>query len=286
MRVLILGASGLLGRALCAEAKYRKLEVISAARASTDVLLDIADLKSLQHTLFDLSPDLVINAAADVNLANCEANPNAAFATNAAPAQILAEWSAKTDRQFVQISTDHFFDGDGRDKHDESAPVTLLNQYARSKFAAENFALQSKFSLVVRTSIVGFHPDQRGFAAWAMNSIINRKAMTLFADFYGSSIDIDTFSTAIFDLIEERSSGLLNLASCEVSSKQEFVLALAKTAQVDLNWAETGSVTALSPIRARSLGLDVNKAEKMLGRRLPNLNDVCKKLLSSWKSNL
>ncbi len=56
----------------------------------------------------------------------------------------------------MQISTDHYFCGQGDLKHDESAPVTLLNEYARTKYAGEAFALTNPEACVIRTNVVGF----------------------------------------------------------------------------------------------------------------------------------
>jgi dTDP-4-dehydrorhamnose reductase len=284
MRILILGATGLLGRGLMAEAKKRKFTPLGAARSGTDYAVDLTQAGSLEALLDQCMPEQIINAAAMVDLAACEAEPDLAHRINAGPAQILAYWSAHAEVPFVQISTDHFFDGDGSAKHKEGAPTTLCNAYARSKSAAETYALKASRALVVRTSLAGFHPDGRGFAHWAMDALEQRKPLTLFDDFYGSLIDVQTFSATLFDVMAKNASGVLNLASCEVSSKKQFILALAKAAGIDPDWAQTGSVSALKPKRACSLGLDVGKAEAVLGRALPGRDAVCAKLVKQWRA--
>ncbi len=284
MRALVLGGTGLLGRALVLEARQRGFEIISAARSNSDHNIDLCEDAALDHLLGALSPDLVINAAAIVNLAACEADPQLAHRLNARPAEVLAHWSSATNTPFVQVSTDHFFDGGGDAKHDEQAPITLLNTYARSKYAGEEYALQSDHALVVRTSLAGFHPDGRGFAHWAMDALHNHKPLTLFDDFYGSIIDVHSFSEALFELLNKDARGLFNLASSDVSSKKGFTLGLANAANIKLDWAQNGSVRGLMPRRARSLGLDVQKAETALGRALPGRDAVCAKLITEWET--
>jgi len=173
MRILILGGTGLLGRALCAEAKRRGHEPHSAARSHADYTLDLCEEDCLASVLAEAKPDMVINAAALIDLAACEADPVRADHINARPARILACWSHQTGKPFVHISTDHFFDGDGDAKHDEQAAVVLCNAYARSKYTAEQNALTAPLAFIVRTSIAGFHPDGRGFAQWALDSLQN-----------------------------------------------------------------------------------------------------------------
>ena len=284
MRILILGGTGLLGRALYSEAMKRGHKPMSAARHNADYHLDLQDENALKKLLPKTSPDMIINAAALVDLAACEAAPDLAHTINARPAHILAKWSAQTGTPFVHISTDHFFDGDGDAKHDERAPITLCNAYARSKYAGEGFALEAPNALVLRAALVGFHPDGRGFAHWAMHALQNRKPLTLFDDFYGSLIDIETFSAALFDLWERQAKGLFNLASADVSSKKDFILALALAAGITPGPVQTGSVTALTPRRARSLGLDVGKAEAVLGYALPGREAVCAALVEQWRA--
>jgi dTDP-4-dehydrorhamnose reductase len=284
MRILILGATGLLGRGLMVEARKRKFTPLGAARSGTDYTVDLTQAGSLEALLDQCMPEQIINAAAMVNLAACEAEPDLAHQINAGPAQILAHWSAKTGAPFVQISTDHFFDGDGSAKHDEGAPTTLCNVYARSKFAAETYALKASRALVVRTSLAGFHPDGRGFAHWAMDALEHRKPLTLFDDFYGSLIDVQTFCAALFDVMAKNASGVFHLASREVSSKKQFILALADAAGINPDWAKTGSVSVLKPKRARSLGLEVSKAETLLGRTLPGRGAVCAALVNQWRA--
>jgi len=284
MRILILGGTGLLGRALCAEAKRRGHEPHSAARSNADYTLELCEEDSLASVLAKAKPDMVINAAALVDLAACEADPVRADHINARPARVLARWSHKSAKPFVHISTDHFFDGDGNAKHDEQAALVLCNAYARSKYAGEQHALAAPLALIVRTSIAGFHPDRRGFAQWALDSLQNHKSLTLFGDFYGSIIDTPTFSTALFNLIEQKQTGLINLASRDVSSKKEFILGMAAAAGIKADGAKTGSVSALVPRRARSLGLDVKLAEQKLGYALPGRAEVCASLVSQWRA--
>jgi len=286
MRILILGGTGLLGRVLCAEAKRRGHVPHSAARTDADYTLDLGDDGALEALLEMANPDMVINAAALIDLAACEADPVRADHINARPARILADWSHQTTRPFAHISTDHFFDGDGDAKHDEQAAVVLCNAYARSKYAAEQHALAVSLALVVRTSIAGFHPDGRGFANWALNALKKHEPMTLFEDFYGSVIDTATFSAALFDLITQNQTGLINLASRDVSSKKDFILELAKAAGLTGQGAKSGSVRELAPRRARSLGLDVKRAEQKLGYDLPGRAEVCQTLVSQWRAQV
>lgn len=287
VRILILGSTGLLGQALV---RYCQLHAIAylGVSSSTQPAVDVTQPEIVRAVIEPFQPTHVINTVALVNLAQCEANPELAKAINATPAEYLAQWAQEYGYQLVQISTDHYYTGDGTALHTEDAPVTLLNEYARTKHQSEQFALEKPESLVVRTNIVGFRgkASQPTFAEWAIETLAQQKPLTLFHDFYTSSIDVTTFSTLLFDLIEKNTTGLINLASRDVASKQQFVTALARALNLSADYAEIGSIfDTVSPVqRAESLGLDVSKAEALLGYPCPTLEDVTAQLAREYQA--
>lgn len=285
-KVTILGATGMLGRAMAAEGRRRRHSVIGIARSGADINIDVGNADELDAALICTQPDIVINCAAMTGVDACENDPGRAYLVNARPASILAESAAKLGAYMIQISTDHFFSGDGAVLHGEAAPVTLLNEYARTKYAGEAFALTDPGALVVRTNVVGFR-GQAGnptFVEWVIHALRHRLPVTLFDDYFTSSIDVGQFSAALFDLLPARPSGVLNIGACRASSKKEFVEALAKGLDLPTEHCAAGSVRSLSGApRAESLGLDVSRVEQLLGRALPDLRDVVDSLSQEYR---
>jgi dTDP-4-dehydrorhamnose reductase len=281
MLTLVFGATGLLGQALMAEGRRRGMHPVGAARKNTDYAIDLADARRIAELIADVTPALIINAAANTNFDGCERDPGGAYLVNARAVAIMAEQCRAVGARFVQISTDHFFAGDGAKQHGESASVTLVNEYARTKYAGEGFALAFAGSLVLRTNITGFRGwiGQPTFVEWAIDALVNRHPLKLFDDYYTSTIDVITFSRLLFDLVDTEATGLLNLASRTVSSKLQFIQKLGTALGVLPDWAESASVRNLPIPRAESSGLDVGKAERLLGHSLPTLEDVCHALV-------
>lgn len=281
MRVIIIGGTGLLGQALQKEVKKRNYECYTVARKNADINLDITNDNDLEEVILDKKPDIVINACAIVNHKICDENPGLAYLTNARPSSILANLSKIYNYKYVYISTDGYFNGDGRLKHSETANIKLLNEYARTKYVGECFSLTNEKSLVVRTNIVGFRgkSEQPTFVEWVIKTLKNQEDMTLFDDYYTSSITVTQFSKSLLDLIEKNVLGVINLASSDVSSKKEFIEKLAEKFNFPLDNTRTGKVSELTTSkRADSLGLDVSKAEKLLGYNLPGLDEVIEQL--------
>lgn len=285
MRIVIFGATGMLGQALCQEARSRNAFLTGVARSEADVCLDIRDSKRVEETIVRLRPDVVINSAAITNLSTCEHDPGAAYLVNARPVSVMASACRQLGAYFVQISTDHYWVNDSGKAHSESDQVQLLNEYARSKYVGEAFALTNTDALVVRTNIVGFRRrGQQTFLEWVVSSLVARQPMTLFGDFYTSSIGVSAFAAALFALMERRPRGVLNLAASEVCSKKTFIELVADALSLDTAETVIGSVASIEgPVRANSLGLDVRKAESILGHRLPDARQVVATLAEEYR---
>jgi dTDP-4-dehydrorhamnose reductase len=273
-RLLVLGDTGLAGSAIMAAARARGLAPVGASRRGARPV-DLCDAAAVRALLDEVSPTLVINAAALVSVADCEGDPARAWLVNARPAALIADIARQAQIRFVQVSTDHFYTGDGRRAHREDEPVVLLNDYARSKYAAEAFALTSPDALVVRTNILGLKSATGGsFGEWALGVIEADAEAVLFEDQFVSILDVWRFADDLLDLAAGPASGVINLASSEVFSKAELVEALAAAMGRTLTRARRGSVASLDVRRPDSLGLDVRRAEAILGRRSPGLQEV------------
>lgn len=287
VRLLVLGSTGMLGQAMLAQARAREWPCRGAARSGAECSVDVTDLTALEALVDEVRPSAVVNCVAITNLVDCEERPALAYAVNARAPGLLAELSLDRGIDFVQVSSDHFFTGDGAAAHDEKARVRLVNEYARTKYAGEVFALTAPTTLAVRTNIVGLRrwPGRPTFVEWALDAVENDRPLTLFEDFFTSSMHGRACSTAILDLIQIRARGLVNIASSQVASKREFVQAIARALGVELSRVSAGSVRGLTPRRAESLGLDVTRAESLLGCRLPDLHDTVRAVVEEYRGH-
>ena len=276
----------MLGQALLAEAGARDLRMSGAARKGADHACDLTEGGVAAALVASLRPKLVINAVALTDLNACESDPGLAYRVNARAVSLLAEACRAAGSRLLHVSTDHFFSGDGAAAHGEVAPVALVNEYARSKFAGEAFALALPGALVLRTNITGFRgwAGKPTFAEWLIGAIERDDEMTLFDDFWTSTLDARSFARAALDLAAAGTAGLLNVASRSIASKRMFAEALAGALGHTMTRAKAGSVAALPVRRAESAGLDVKVAQSILGRTLPDLGEVTAALVSEYKS--
>ena len=287
MTHLVFGASGMLGLQLVRELQTRGNQVEGASRHGPDHLLDVCVADETASIIRRTAPAGVWNAAAMVNIALCERDNAAAYAVNARAVSVMVQACKETGSRLVQVSTDHYYVGQEAMRHDEQAEVHLVNEYARTKLAGEAFALTHRDALIIRTNITGFRgvASQPTFAEWAFDVVFGDRQVTLFHDMHVSTLDTSNFCKAACDLQQSGATGILNVASRDVFTKKVFIETLAKRLGRTLSKAKVGSVSGLEPPRADSLGLDVNRAEAILGYRLPGLIEVVDTLIAEFKGS-
>ncbi|MBI5718021.1 MAG: sugar nucleotide-binding protein [Burkholderiales bacterium] len=281
--VMVIGHTGLLGQALMRVAGERGLRTLGISRRTVPGL-NLARQADLAPFLDRLAPSLVINAAAITDLASCEADASAALELHVRLPGLLAEWSRQRGTPWVQVSTDHYWNDIENTLHAEEAPVSPPNTYARTKHAGEELALRNPNCLVLRTNLVGFRGRSGAptFVEWALAALAAGEPFDAYTDVWASSIEAHQFAHALFDLVKMGTTGLLNLASREAVSKADFIAALAEAAGYDAeHMRRVPRPPRQRPRRANAMGLEVARAEALLGRALPGAAAVIEAIVAS-----
>lgn len=152
MRVLITGASGMLGRDL--QAVLGDRDVTALGRSD----LDVTDTAATRDAV--AGHDVVINAAAYTKVDDAESHEDDAYAVNATGAANLASAASLAGARLVQVSTDYVFDGSATSPYAEDEPYAPISAYGRTKAAGERMALEANAgrTFVVRTAwLYGAH---------------------------------------------------------------------------------------------------------------------------------
>ena len=157
-RILILGASGQVGREL-QRSFVGAGELLCPGRSEAD----LASPDKLRETVRNVQPDVILNAAAYTAVDRAETERDLAFAVNAEAPRVLAEEAARCNALLVHYSTDYVFDGSKRGPWLETDPANPLNVYGASKLAGE-IAIQAAGGnyLIFRTSWV-YGPHGKNF---------------------------------------------------------------------------------------------------------------------------
>ncbi len=131
-RVLILGASGLLGRAM-----QRHTPAAIQVLAPGPEELPLEDLPRLREILRRERLDRILLLAAWTAVDACESDPDQAFRVNSIlPGQVARE-ASRLGVPVCLLSTDYVFDGLAPRPYREFDPVRPLSVYGRSKWHGE-----------------------------------------------------------------------------------------------------------------------------------------------------
>jgi dTDP-4-dehydrorhamnose reductase len=276
-RLVITGGSGLLALnwAYLMRSKWEVILIThlhSVALSGTrSYRMDLGNPRGVSHGIEELSPDLLVHAAAVTNVDRCETDPGQAHQVNAESAKIVAEASSSSGTQFIHISTDQLF-GDSGSVFLETDRPQPLNEYGRSKLLAEQLVSEAcPRALVLRTNFFCWGFAQRqSFSDWIIYNLRAGKSLTLYEDVFFSPILADELAQAAHELIERGSAGIFNVVGDERLSKYEFALRLAdrfslpRTLIKRSTLPRDGSIAA----RPRDMSLDNTKAKNALGRGL------------------
>jgi dTDP-4-dehydrorhamnose reductase len=131
MKVLLLGGTGLLGKALVRE--WREDEVVSMG--SRDV--DIREEAKLNEVVGAVRPDWIVLAAAYTDVDGCESQSDHAFSVNRDGAVIVAKVARQSGSKLIFLSSDYVFDGKKTSPYEVDDKRNPQSVYGRSKAEAE-----------------------------------------------------------------------------------------------------------------------------------------------------
>jgi dTDP-4-dehydrorhamnose reductase len=143
MRVLITGATGLLGAEVVKHFRKNWHQVLECSRAPLTVVdshrasMDITDPDQVEAIFDAFRPDVVVHCAAKTNVDACETDPQEAYRVNTFGTEVIAAHCQRVGAVCVYISTDYVFDGAKSAPYHEYDAPNPLSVYGRSKYLGE-----------------------------------------------------------------------------------------------------------------------------------------------------
>lgn len=155
MRILLTGASGLLGEALVRRfSKNHDVTGWCFSQTSQPFnQVDIRDPADVDSAFRTAAPNLVIHSAAARDPDWCETHPDESTALNVDGTRHVVEAAKRGSADLVYISTDYVFDGE-RPPYAENAYQNPINHYGETKLQGEHLAAAIENHLIVRIPIL------------------------------------------------------------------------------------------------------------------------------------
>ena len=224
MRILVLGAEGMLGHVVKKYFEKKGNEVYATCRDKNDEnYFDLTDdIKNIDKIVERIKPEVVINC---IGLLNKVAEENQALAVliNSYLPHYMDELSEKANFKFIHVSTDCVFDGK-KGKYTVDSFKDAYSFYGQSKALGE---LNNNRSVTLRTSIVG--PDENpkgiGLFQWFMNQENETKG---YSKVIWTGITTIQFAKCMEEAIEKDLSGLYHAVNGEEIPKADLLRLFAK----------------------------------------------------------
>jgi dTDP-4-dehydrorhamnose reductase len=283
MRVLITGASGLLGSNLVLAGSDAGHQVFATSLTRPIQLsavdwraADLTSPKASTALMNAVEPDWVIHCAAATNVDRCEADRAWAFRLNRDMARNVAEAAREAGAVHVHISTDAVFDG-GRGPHAETDEARPINSYGLSKLEGEQAVVDANpQAAIVRTNIYGWSPPGRSsLAEWFLKYLRQGKPRPGFTDIRINPLLVNQLAVLLLQVLEAELSGIYHIASRDSITKYELGVRIARLFELDADLVQpTESEEAgLDAARPKDLSLQVGKIERDLAVHMPEVED-------------
>lgn len=248
MKVIIIGASGLVGSNTLKHFKSEGVEVIGTHFSyETDQThfyntLNLSDTEN--YSIDEFQPDVIIHCGALTHVDYCEENESESEKKTVQSTKNLLSIAKRNHAKFVYISTDYVFDGqDG--PYSEDAIPNPINIYGRHKRQAEKLVEESGLGfLILRVAKVYGHEErEKNFIARLAKGIedTGKIEWNAFTDQYTTAINALDIAKALFLLLSKKKEGIYHLGYGEYMNAYEMVMKVVnhyKTAK-----AEIGKIT-------------------------------------------
>jgi dTDP-4-dehydrorhamnose reductase len=237
MKILVLGATGMLGSEIVRVFQSYVANLIATTRRPVDaeiltkcelVHFD-AELDSLENGEFDISAgDYIINAIGVIRNqidSLSVSSVERAYAVNRDFPLKLAQFAEKNDFKVIQIATDCVFSG-SVGHYSESSPHDPVDDYGLSKSAGES---DSKNVMLLRCSIIG--PEITGHSSlfdWVAGQKLGAELLA-YENHFWNGITTKAFAQIAYGIVKNNAfrSGLHHLVPRDEVSKGDLIKMIA-----------------------------------------------------------
>ncbi|MBW0451123.1 SDR family oxidoreductase [bacterium M00.F.Ca.ET.228.01.1.1] len=282
-KVAVIGASGLLGRAVMNElAEQPAWQVVGTAftrPAPNTVALDVRDSRAVEEFVEREAPDALVVAAAERRPDVCERHPELARALNVDAVRAIAAAAHRRGAWTLSISTDYVFDG-SRPPYRPDAEPAPLNAYGRSKLEGERALTgATDFGCVLRLPLL--YGPIVDWAESAVTSLVPAIAASVGAQGKAAHMDAwairyPTFTPDVAFVIRQMLEhhvegnairGIVHWSGDERMTKYEIAMRLAEALNLDARLTPQHAPTDATP-RPHNCHLASERLEQLgIGRR-------------------
>jgi len=221
MRILVLGANGMLGTDLVEELKHSGHEVRGYDLPEIDITdpESVARIPAGEFGQFDWC----FNCAAYTAVDKAESEPQLAYEVNTLGAGYLARACMMGGIKFVHISTDFVFDGEATEPYTEDAQPNPLGVYGQSKLEGERSVMNANQHAIIARTAWLYGANGPSFPRTMIKAFEAGKNLRVVADQVGCPTYTADLARVLVDLMHKNAfPGVYHTAGPEAMSWHEF----------------------------------------------------------------
>jgi dTDP-4-dehydrorhamnose reductase len=272
LKILVTGASGLLGYRISKLALERNHEVYSVYKenptnSGTQIKLDITNNSEVSKVINKIKPEAIIHTAAYTDVEGCEKNRNHAWKLNAEATRHLAIASKQINSHLTYVSTDYVFDGT-KGLYKEEDGTHPINYYGYAKLKGEEFVGEHAIKwCIARPSVIyGWNNYKQNFATWMINDLNRKKEVKIVRDQYVSPTLNTNLAEMLLEIAQRKIVGILHTSGGTRVSRYEYALKLAEVFNLNSDLIKPANISKMpwKAKRPRDSSLNVGKASLLL----------------------
>jgi dTDP-4-dehydrorhamnose reductase len=278
MRVTILGATGLLGKALMREWQSDEVTGLGSHDA------DIRSVDQVRSAIALHCPDWIVLAAAYTDVDGCETNHDLAFQVNCQGAAQVAQAAADSGSKLLFLSTDYVFDGTKTSPYEIDDPIAPQSVYGKTKAAAEEKIRKILPSCcILRTSWV-FGMGGKCFPDTILKLAASRKELEVVSDQRGCPTYTIDLARVIIQLCHRGGAGTVHATNSGECTWFDFASEIVRGAGLDTQVRPTSSDKFIRPAKRPNYSVLSSASLRKYGIVVPPWQDALRCYLEERKA--
>lgn len=261
MKILVTGASGMLGRQVVLEGLRRGHTVAGYGKAE----MDITDLEEVVSKISECVPGIVIHCAAYTNVEKAETQPDECRLVNVEGTKNIAMACRDVQIPMMYISTDYVFDGSGEEPWETTDECNPINVYGQTKYLGEQGVKELLAEYyIVRISWL-FGPGGMNFVDKILGLAASQPELSVVCDQTGSPTYTVDLAASLLDIAESKKYGTYHATNEGYCTWHEFAAEILKAAGLHHTKVNPVATDALNYLAKRPKNSRLSKRSLDLG---------------------